>query len=207
MLEFWFEFGSTYSYPAAMRVERLARAAGVGLHWKVFLLGPIFRDLGWDDSPFNLQPAKGRYMWRDLERICARHEIPFRRPSQFPRSGLLAARVACCFPDASWLPEFVRSVYRANFAEDLDISAPAIVSRCLACSGEDPAAILREVAAGQGAPARADRGGPAARHLRRSLAAGRRRALLGQRPPGGRTLLGGRAGGRLAWLDKSEGSR
>jgi 2-hydroxychromene-2-carboxylate isomerase len=24
MIEFWYEFGSTYSYPAAMRIERLA---------------------------------------------------------------------------------------------------------------------------------------------------------------------------------------
>ena len=30
-LEFWYEFGSTYSYPAAMRIERLAADAGVAL--------------------------------------------------------------------------------------------------------------------------------------------------------------------------------
>ena len=27
-MEFWFEFASTYSYPAAMRIEDAARAAG-----------------------------------------------------------------------------------------------------------------------------------------------------------------------------------
>jgi hypothetical protein len=27
MIEFWYEFASTYSYPAAMRVQRLADAA------------------------------------------------------------------------------------------------------------------------------------------------------------------------------------
>jgi 2-hydroxychromene-2-carboxylate isomerase len=26
-LEFWYEFASTYSYPAAMRIERLTREA------------------------------------------------------------------------------------------------------------------------------------------------------------------------------------
>ena len=139
-IDFWFEFGSTYSYPVAMRVEELAARRGVKVAWRAFLLGPIFRDQGWGDSPFNLFPAKGRYMWRDLERICAAQGIPFRRPSQFPRNGLLAARVACCFADASWLPGFVRAVYRANFEEDLDISDPATVTRCLASSGQDPAA-------------------------------------------------------------------
>ena len=40
-LEFWFEFGSTYSYPAAMRIESLATSRGVSVTWRPFLLGPI----------------------------------------------------------------------------------------------------------------------------------------------------------------------
>ena len=143
-LEFWFEFGSTYSYPAAARISSLAAERGVTLSWRAFLLGPIFRDQGWTDSPFNLYPAKGRYMWRDLQRTCDAQGIPFRRPSVFPRNGLLAARVACRFADAAWLPEFVRAVYAANFVEDLDISDPEIVKACLAASGENPAGVLEQ---------------------------------------------------------------
>lgn len=143
-VEFWFEFGSTYSYPAAMRIERLAREHGVAVLWRAFLLGPIFREQGWNDSPFNVYPAKGRYMWRDLERICSRLRIPFQRPSQFPRSGLLAARVACRFPEAAWLPEFVRSMFRANFVYDRDIAAPDVVESCLASLCENPGVVLEE---------------------------------------------------------------
>ncbi|MDP6242797.1 MAG: DsbA family protein, partial [Myxococcota bacterium] len=40
-LDFWFEFGSTYSYPAAMRIEALANSHDVSLSWRPFLLGPI----------------------------------------------------------------------------------------------------------------------------------------------------------------------
>jgi 2-hydroxychromene-2-carboxylate isomerase len=143
-ISFWFEFASTYSYPAAMRIEALAAQRGVKVAWRAFLLGPIFRDQGWNDSPFNIYPAKGRYMWRDLARICTAHGIPMRRPSQFPRNGLLAARVACWFADAPWLPDFVRAVYRANFAEDRDISSPEVVARCLSVAGGDPAALIAE---------------------------------------------------------------
>ncbi len=143
-VEFWFEFGSTYSYPAAMRIGALAAERGVTLSWRAFLLGPIFREQGWDDSPFNLQAAKGRYMWRDLERICSAQEIAWRRPSAFPRNGLLAARVACRFAQAPWLPDFVRAVYRANFEQDLDISTHDTVARCLAGSGEEPGALIAE---------------------------------------------------------------
>ena len=141
-LDFWFEFASTYSYPAAMRVEALAAERGIAVSWRAFLLGPIFNAQGWNDSPFNIYPVKGRYMWRDLERICAAHQIPFHKPSQFPRNGLLAARVASWFSEAPWVPAFVRAVYRANFAEDRDISAPDIVARCLADAGQDPADLL-----------------------------------------------------------------
>jgi 2-hydroxychromene-2-carboxylate isomerase len=141
-LEFWFEFASTYSYPAAMRVERLARERGVGLAWRAFLLGPIFESQGWKDSPFNLYEAKGRYMWRDLARICEAEGLPFRRPSRFPRSGLLAARVACRFAEEPWLPAFVRAVYDANFARDEEIAEPGVVAACLERAGQAPGPLL-----------------------------------------------------------------
>ena len=93
-LEFWFEFASTYSYPAAMRIEEAARKADVDVVWRPFLLGPLLKSQqGLADSPFNLVPAKGAYMWRDVARICAGYGFDFERPSVFPRNGLRAARV------------------------------------------------------------------------------------------------------------------
>ncbi len=145
-LQFWFEFGSTYSYPAAMRLEADAVRAGVAVEWKAFLLGPIFRDQGWDDSPFNLYPAKGRYMWRDLERICAARAIPYRRPTVFPRNGLLAARVVAGHPGAPWLPDFTRAVYSANFRDDRDIADPEVVATCAEAAGQRADAVLARAA-------------------------------------------------------------
>lgn len=140
--EFWFEFASTYSYPAAMRVERLAAEAGVELRWRAFLLGPIFHEQGWNNSPFNLYPAKGRYMWRDLERICARDGLPFQRSSVFPRNALLPARIACAFADAEWLPEFVRATYSASFGDDRDITSPAVIADVLERIGQSAETII-----------------------------------------------------------------
>src|SRR4249919_3263728 len=114
-LDFWFEFASTYSYPAAMRIAPLAREAAVAVRFRPFLLGPIFKAQGWDTSPFNLYPAKGRYMWRDLERICAELDLPFRRPDPFPQMSLQAARVALVGLADDWGEEFCRAAYRAEF--------------------------------------------------------------------------------------------
>ena len=136
-LEFWFEFGSTYSYLSAARIEAAAASAGVPVRWEPFLLGPIFAEQGWNDSPFNVYPAKGRYRWRDLERLCSAKGLPFAKPSRFPRSGVAAARVACLEMVTSepWLPEFVRAVFRANFAEDREIGDAAEVRSILDALG------------------------------------------------------------------------
>lgn len=150
VLEFWYEFASTYSYPAAMRVEREAAAAGVSVAWRPFLLGPLFHEQqGLTDSPFNAFPVKGRYMWRDMERVCEAEGVPLVHPSQFPRNGLLAARIATAGLAEGWTPAFTRLAYQANFAHDQDISqaqvlAPLVteaggnVEAALAAAGSDP---------------------------------------------------------------------
>jgi 2-hydroxychromene-2-carboxylate isomerase len=137
--EFWFEFASTYSYLTALRVEELAEARGVRVVYRPFLLGPIFKGHGLNDSPFNVYPVKGSYMWRDVER-CA-HELgaSFRRPSAFPRNGLLAARAALVADDLGASARYVPAVYRASFERDLDISQSSVVSEILT-SLELPAA-------------------------------------------------------------------
>ena len=142
-LEFWFEFASTYSYPAAHAVEAAAKARGVEVAWRSFLLGPIFAAQGWNDSPFNIYPAKGVYMWRDLARICAAQGLPLKKSSQFPRGSMLAARIACRFQDAPWVGEFVRRVYSANFADDLDIASPFVIGKILSDIGQVPAPVLQ----------------------------------------------------------------
>ncbi|NWH07626.1 MAG: 2-hydroxychromene-2-carboxylate isomerase [Alphaproteobacteria bacterium] len=146
MLTFWYEFASSYSYPAAMRIEAAAKAAGVGLRWRPFLLGPIFAAQGWQDSPFNLYPLKGQYMWRDLARICAKEGLPLRRPSLFPQNGLLAARVAFAGQNEPWIGGFTRAIYSANFAEGEDISKPETVLRCLEVAGGEGEAWLASAA-------------------------------------------------------------
>jgi 2-hydroxychromene-2-carboxylate isomerase len=142
VLDFWFEFASTYSYPAAMRIGPLARNAGVQVRWRPLLLGPIFKAQGWDTSPFNLYPAKGRNMWRDLERLCADLGLPFRRPDPFPQSSLAAARVALAGLGQAWGEAFCLAVYRAEFGEGRRIDDPATIGRILRGLDVDPGPVL-----------------------------------------------------------------
>lgn len=141
-LDFWFEFASTYSYPAAARIGRLAQARGVTLRWRPFLLGPVFKQNGWTTSPFNLYPAKGRYMWRDLERICGALDLPFAEPPQFPQNTILPARVALVAFDEGWGEAFTNAVYRAQFGDSKNIGEQETVAAIVRELGKDANAII-----------------------------------------------------------------
>jgi 2-hydroxychromene-2-carboxylate isomerase len=143
-LDFWFEFASTYSYPAAMRIAPLAKAGGVTLRWRPFVLGPIFKTQGWTTSPFNIYPDKGRYMWRDLERICGALDLPLVRPDPFPQNSLLAARVALIGLDHAWGEDYCRAIYRAEFGEGRNIAETITVAEVLDALGQDASAILEQ---------------------------------------------------------------
>ncbi|WP_319546166.1 2-hydroxychromene-2-carboxylate isomerase [Ruegeria conchae] len=134
-LQFWFDFASTYSYLSAMRIQQAAAEKRVAVEWHPFLLGPIFAEQGWNNSPFNLYPAKGRYMWRDMERLCAARDLPFQQPKNFPQNSLQAARLALAIGSTNQRGAFVRAVYSAQFGAGQDISDLRVLADCLAMSG------------------------------------------------------------------------
>jgi 2-hydroxychromene-2-carboxylate isomerase len=135
-IDFWYEFASTYSYVTAMRIARLAADA---VRWRPFLLGPIFKELGWNDPPFNIYPAKGRYMWRDFTRVCDDEGLPLRLPPvRFPQNGVKAARLALAGETSGWTADFTRAVFVANYAEQRDISDDETLRAILAEIDVDP---------------------------------------------------------------------
>jgi 2-hydroxychromene-2-carboxylate isomerase len=83
-------------------------------------------------------------MWRDMERLAKKGNLPWRKPSAFPRNSVLAARIACAADSQTWCGDFIRRVFVGNFGEDLDIGDPSIL-----------AALLDEVGAPEGFPEKA----------------------------------------------------
>ncbi len=145
-LEFWYDFASTYSYLTAMRIEDLAGAAGVGIDYRPFLLGPIFKAQGLTTSPFVLNIAKGRYMARDIGRIAAARGCAFHMPETFPANSLAAARIAMVAEQEGWIGPFTRAVFAAEFADRADIAAPETLARIVTDLGRDPARLLARTA-------------------------------------------------------------
>jgi len=125
-----------------MRIEQWAGDRGVSVVWRPFLLGPIFAEQGWRNSPFNIYPAKGRYMWRDLERICAAEGLPFCRPEPFPQYSLLAARVATAFEGEARV-RFCRAVFAEEFGCGRSIDGENFVADILKDQGLPSEALAR----------------------------------------------------------------
>ena len=183
----------------------LARAAGVAVRWRPFLLGPIFKAQGWNTSPFNIYPDKGRYMWRDLERICGALGLPLQAAVGVSAEQHLWRRALRSI--GSWRQAGAR-IFAArstapNSASGRNIGEPATIAGILGDLGQRCRKRCLQRAQAQENKARlrsANRGSAAARHFRRAeLRHRRRRIVLGQRPAGSRARLG-EASVRTAWL-------
>lgn len=122
-----------------MRIDEEAANRNLSVEWRPFLLGPMFKDHGWDTSPFVIYPKKGENMWRDMERRTQKYGLPFKRPDAddprpFPAHSVLAARIALIGLDEGWGQAFTRKVYTSQFARCGDISDPeTLLSIALSC--------------------------------------------------------------------------
>ena len=146
-IEFWFEFASNYSYLSVMRIEAEANRHGVRIAWRPFLLGPIFRALGMETSPFVLQKEKGAYVWQDMDRQCRKYGLRWTRPTTFPRLAVLPSRVALIGVQQPWMAAYCRRVMELNFALDEDINSPTQLSPILADLGLSADEILAQAQA------------------------------------------------------------
>jgi len=125
-----------------MRIEEAARQLGVPIAWKPFLLGPIFRALGMENSPFVLQKEKGTYVWQDMARQCRKYGLRWTQPTTFPRLGILPLRIALLGVSQPWIAAFCRRVMELNWVLDKDINQSEPVVEILMDLGLPAAALL-----------------------------------------------------------------
>ena len=140
-LEFFFFYGSTYTYLTVMRIEEEAARAGVEVNWRPFNAREIMIEQ--DNIPFRDKPVKRRYMWRDVERRATRYGVPFDQIPTYPVDpDLLANRVGVVAADEGWCLEYTRAIYQAWFLEDKPPGDPEHLGPLLADLGRDPEAVL-----------------------------------------------------------------
>ncbi len=137
-VDFWIEYGSTYTYLSVARIGRLAAASGVQVRWQPFFVMPIMAELGMTQGPFLPYPTKTAYMWRDIERRAARHGIPYAKPSTYPVNSLLTARIGCIAAAEGWCQAFTEGVFRMHWTQNVLIGSDQNIRTVLSELGKDP---------------------------------------------------------------------
>lgn len=140
-LDFFFNYGSTYSYLTIMRIETLAAQAGVSVRWRPFNVRTLFVEH--NNIPFRDKPVKAAYMWRDIERRAAKFGIEWGGIPPYPvdKSGL-SNRIGIVASDDGWAREYTKAAYRAWFLEHKDFGEPEIASTILRNIGKDPKFVI-----------------------------------------------------------------
>jgi 2-hydroxychromene-2-carboxylate isomerase len=141
-LEFWFEYGSTYTYLTVARIASVAETRNIAVDWRPFLLMPILIEQGLEKGPFLPYPNKLRYMWRDVGRRALRHGIPYRKPSVYPPNTLLTARVGHLAQNQDWRAAFTTEVFRLHWTEGIIIGTNENILQSLKFVGQDADRII-----------------------------------------------------------------
>jgi 2-hydroxychromene-2-carboxylate isomerase len=141
-VEFWFDFSSPYGYLGSKRIEAIAGRHGRQVQWRPFLLGVLFQTTG--QKPLLLQPLRGPYAARDLERTARLHGEPFRLPEPFPFSSVGAARFFYWLDgrDPAAAVAYAKAVYRRAFVEGRAVSGAEDAADAAAGLGHDRAEVL-----------------------------------------------------------------
>ena len=145
-LDFYFDFSSPYGYLASELIDDLAARHGRRVAWHPILLGAVFRQTG--SAPLTEIPLKGDYSKRDFARSARFLGIPFRMPTKFPLATQNAARAFLWLQDRdpARARDLAHALYRACFAEDIDISDTARLLAIADSLGLDKAALAAAVA-------------------------------------------------------------
>lgn len=140
-MDFFFNYGSTYSYLTIMRLEKLAAQAGVSVCWRPFNVRTLFVEQ--NNIPFRDKPLKAAYMWRDIERRAAKFGIEWGGIPPYPvdKSGL-SNRIGVIASDEGWAGEYTRAAYRAWFLQHKDFGEAEVASTALQSIGKDPKSVI-----------------------------------------------------------------
>lgn len=124
-IDFYFDFSSPYGYLASELIDDLAARHGRQVAWHPILLGVVFRQTG--SAPLTDIPLKGDYSKRDFARSARYLGLAFRMPTKFPLATQNAARAFLWLQDRdpARARDLAHALYRACFAEDVDISDTA----------------------------------------------------------------------------------
>lgn len=138
-IEFFWDPASPYTYLASTRIAALAEQAGCALQWRPFLLGAVFQATG--NKPPRDVPAKGKYLFGDIQAWARYYGVPMTFPASFPVRSIAALRLALAAEEQGRGPDMARALMDAHWGQGADIGDPAVLAKLAQDLGLDPVAL------------------------------------------------------------------
>jgi 2-hydroxychromene-2-carboxylate isomerase len=138
-LEFYYDYGSPYSYLADTQVEAIAKRAGASLVRRPMLLGGVFKATG-NASPMTV-PLKSKWSAFDMPMWAKHYGVPFNRNPFFPVNTLALMRGASAAQIDGIFERYHPAIYKAMWIDGINLNDIGEVAKVLAAAGLDAARI------------------------------------------------------------------
>jgi 2-hydroxychromene-2-carboxylate isomerase len=132
-VEFFFDYGSPFSYLADTQLAALAQRTEATIVYRPMLLGAVLKETG-NASPMAV-PAKGRYMGMELQRWAKRYGVPFAANRFFPINTMRLMRGAVAAQHADCCDEYHRAIYPAFWVDNINLGEPGVIRAVLDTAG------------------------------------------------------------------------
>ncbi|WP_131108031.1 2-hydroxychromene-2-carboxylate isomerase [Pseudomonas sp. Sample_10] len=141
-VEFYFDLGSPATYLAYTQLPKICEQTDSQLIYVPILLGGVFKATG-NASPATI-PAKGKYMFQDLDRYARRYGVPLKFNPHFPINTLMLMRAVTGMQlrHPQRFLAFVDCLFKALWVDGRSLDEPATVAAVLTQNGFDPDEVL-----------------------------------------------------------------
>ena len=136
-LEFYFDYGSPYSYLADTQVEAIAKRTGAALARKPMLLGGVFKATG-NASPMTVA-LKSNWSASDLPLWARFYKVPFNRNPHFPVNTLNLMRGAIAAQIDGLFDKYHPAMFKAMWVDGRNLNDLGEVAKVLGGAGLDAA--------------------------------------------------------------------
>ncbi len=142
-VEFFFDYGSPFSYLADTQLAALAQRTGATIVYWPMLLGAVLKATG-NASPIAV-PAKGRYMGVELQRWAKHYGVPFVTNRFFPINTMRLMRGAVAAQQADCFAEYHRAIYPAFWVDSANLGEPEVIRSVLVKAGLNANLLLARI--------------------------------------------------------------
>ncbi|MGH7863911.1 MAG: 2-hydroxychromene-2-carboxylate isomerase [Candidatus Binataceae bacterium] len=138
-LEFFYDYGSPFSYLADTQLPELAKRSGAQVMYRPMLLGAVFKATG-NASPAAI-PAKRTYLGAELARWSEQYAITFKMNPHFPINTIRLMRGAVAAQAQGRFDAYHKAAFAGVWAQQLNLGDDGVLAQLLSDAAVDAASL------------------------------------------------------------------